>query len=122
MSCSVNEKWGNVTCVCQEVSVLVLLGWTFICILHCQHYSDVLEVVKPFDLVYKLMTTRFKLVDSVCCGSPFILMTEVCCTSPWELVIVESKLEPVFQYVCMRISQLLGKQAVIPIFGASMSS
>lgn len=53
-------------------------------------------MVKPFDLVYKLMTTRFKLIDSINCGSPFILMTEISCTSPWELLIVEAKLKLVF--------------------------
>ncbi len=51
------------------------------------------EIVKPFELVYKLMTTKFKLIDSVNYNSPFILMAELSCTSPWQLFIVESKLE-----------------------------
>lgn len=66
-----------------------------------QHQSDVVEVVKPFDLVYKLMTTRFKQVDTVSCGSPFILMTEISCTSPWKLLIVESVLKPVLLWMCI---------------------
>lgn len=62
-----------------------------------------MEIVRPFELVYKLMTTKFKLIDNISYGSPFILMTELSCTSPWQLLIVESKLEPVcvgvFMYV-----------------------
>lgn len=58
-----------------------------------------MEIVKPFELVYKLMNTKFKLIESIGYGSPFILMTEVSCTSPWQLLIVEAKFEPVCMYM-----------------------
>ena len=60
-----------------------------------QHHCEVIEIVKPFELVYKLMSTKFKHIESISYGSPFILMTELSCTSPWKLFVVESNFEPV---------------------------
>lgn len=73
---------------------------TYLCTAHyvhtyIQHHSEVMETVKPFELVYKLMTTKFKLIEAISYGSPFILMTEVSCTSPWQLLVVEAKFKPV---------------------------
>ena len=62
---------------------------------YLQHHSEMVEIVKPFELVYKLMTTKFKLTESVNFNIPFILMAELSCTSPWQLYIVESNLEVV---------------------------
>ena len=46
-------------------------------------------------MVYKLMTTEFRPMDTIAYNSPFILMTELSSTSPWDLLIVDSKFEPV---------------------------
>lgn len=54
-----------------------------------------MKIVKPFELVYKLMTTKFQQAEFVGYNSPFILMTELNCTSPWELFIADSVFEPV---------------------------
>lgn len=64
-------------------------------------------MMKPFELVYKLMTTRFKLIDSINCSSPFILMTEISSTCPWELLIVESELKPVRMCMAAAIAESL---------------
>jgi len=48
------------------------------------------QTVKPFDVTYKLMNSKFKPIDTIGFDEPFILMTEIHCTSPWQLLVVGS--------------------------------
>ncbi len=54
-----------------------------------------IQSAQPFELVYKLMSTSFQLIESVIYEQPFVLVTEVQCTSPWKLSIVSSQLKQV---------------------------
>ena len=51
--------------------------------------------VRPFDVTYKLMNTRFRPMEAVSIGEPFVLMTEVNFTSPWQLRIIGSRFNQV---------------------------
>ena len=58
--------------------------------------------MKPFDVTYRLMSTKFKVIDAVSFDEPFILVTEIHCLSPWKLYIHNSSLD------------LVGKQYYLP--------
>ena len=64
-----------------------------------------MTTVKPFDVTYKLMSTKFKVVDSVSFDEPFLLVTEIHCLSPWKLYIHNSSLNLV--RMCIYIYQHL---------------
>lgn len=68
-----------------------------------QEHGELLHIVKPFEMTYKLMTTKFKLAGSISYNLPFILMTQLTCTSPCQLRVVDSKLELVCAYVCVHV-------------------
>lgn len=57
-----------------------------------------IQTVKPFDVTYKLMNKKFKIIDTIGFDEPFILMTEIFCTSPWQLLIVGSHFNPVLSH------------------------
>ena len=52
-----------------------------------------MSTVKPFDVTYKLMNVRSKVIDVVSFDEPFILVTEIHCLSPWKLYIHSSNLD-----------------------------
>ena len=58
-----------------------------------QDYIEALEVLKPFEIQYKVMSTKFKPTEFVSHKLPFILMTELTCTATCELTITGSKVE-----------------------------
>jgi hypothetical protein len=65
----IRAEWGPVTCVCQK------------------SYTFPVTTIKPFDVTYKLMNTKFKAIDVVNFDEPFVLVTEIHCLSPWKLYI-----------------------------------
>jgi hypothetical protein len=71
----VRDDWEPVTCVCQK------------------SFSFPVSTVKPFDVTYRLMSTKFKVIDAVSFDEPFILVTEIHCLSPWKLYIHNSSLD-----------------------------
>ena len=66
-----------------------------------------IQTVKPFDVTYKLMNKKFKIIDTIGFDEPFILMTEIFCTSPWQLLIVGSHFNPVLSIVTVSAGVVL---------------
>ena len=62
-----------------------------------QSHSATVKIAKPFDMIYKLLSTDFKPLGTyqVVYDEPFVLMTEIHCTSPWQLVIQSSQFHQV---------------------------
>ena len=62
-----------------------------------QSHSATVKIAKPFDMIYKLLSTDFKPLGAyqVVYDEPFVLMTEIHCTSPWQLIIQSSQFHQV---------------------------
>lgn len=76
------------------------LVWQIIFILfpsRSQSHSATIKIAKPFDMIYKLLSTDFKPLGAyqVVYDEPFVLMTEIHCTSPWQLIIQSSQFHQV---------------------------
>jgi hypothetical protein len=71
----VREDWEPVSCACQKSLTVPV------------------TTVKPFEVTYKLMSTKLKVIDAVNFDEPFLLVTEIHCLSPWKLLIHSSSLD-----------------------------
>ena len=60
-----------------------------------------IQTVRPFDVTYKLMNTKFKLIDTINFEEAYVVMTELHITSPWQLLIIGSHFNSVCVCVCI---------------------
>ena len=68
-----------------------------------QSHSATVKIAKPFDMIYKLLSTDFKPLGTyqIVYDEPFVLMTEIHCTSPWQLIIQSSQFNQVYNCTCI---------------------